>query len=77
MTPKKKWLDIASQLTLALTVVLFAVAAVEHGFTHDLLLEAAVFLISLKLVISGQKIETMIRGLQEKLDSIERKAPRD
>jgi hypothetical protein len=50
-----KHLDRNTQITLALTLVLFVVALFEKGFTHDLLLEAAVFLVSAKLVLLSYK----------------------
>ena len=50
-----KHLDRSTQLTLAITPALFVVALFEKGFTHDLLLEAAVFLVSAKLVLLSYK----------------------
>jgi hypothetical protein len=50
-----KHLDRNTQITLAVTLVLFVVALFEKGFTHDLLLEAAVFLVSAKLVLLSYK----------------------
>jgi hypothetical protein len=50
-----KHLDRSTQLTLAITLALFVVALFEKGFTHDLLLEAAVFLVSAKLVLLSYK----------------------
>ena len=50
-----KHLDRSTQLTLAITLVLFVIALFEKGFTHDLLLEAAVFLVSAKLVLLSYK----------------------
>ena len=47
-------LDRSTQLTLAITLALFVVVF-EKGFTHDLLLEAAVFLVSVKLVLLSYK----------------------
>lgn len=38
-------LDVPTLLTIAVTLVLFAVALFVKGFTHDLLLEAGVFLV--------------------------------
>ena len=40
---------------LAITLALFVVALFEKGLTHDLLLEAAVFLVSAKLVLLSYK----------------------
>ena len=70
---KKKWMDLASGLTLLATVVLFGLATIVHGFGRELLLEAGVFLVSVKLVLSNYKIETLARRLEAKLDSIEQK----
>jgi hypothetical protein len=48
-------LDIGSYVTVATTLVLFLVALLVKGFTHDLLLEAGVFLVSIKLIIMAYK----------------------
>jgi hypothetical protein len=50
-----KHLDRSTQITLGVTLVLFVVALFEKGFTHDLLLEAAIFLVSAKLVLLSYK----------------------
>jgi hypothetical protein len=50
-----KHLDLSTQFTLGITLVLFVVALFEKGFTHDLLLEAGVFLVSAKLVLLSYK----------------------
>ena len=50
-----KHLDRNTQITLGITLVLFIVALFEKGFTHELLLEAAVFLVSAKLVLLAYK----------------------
>ena len=67
------YIDKASALTLALTLVLFVIALFVKGFTHDLLLEAGVFLVSIKLVIAGYKNQQGTRSLIDRLDRIERK----
>lgn len=51
----RKHLDVSTQITLVITLILFVVALFEKGFTHDLLLEAAVFLVSAKLVLLSYK----------------------
>jgi Flp pilus assembly protein TadB len=53
--PRRKLLDIGSWITIAVTLVLFAVALLVEGVPHDLLLEAGVFLVSAKLVIMSYK----------------------
>jgi hypothetical protein len=58
-----KRLDLGTQFTLAITLGLFVIALFEKGFTHDLLLEARVFLVSVKLVIMSYKANTNIATL--------------
>ncbi len=56
-----KHLDLGTQLTLAITLGLFVIALFEKGFTHDLLLEAGVFLVSVKLVICPIRLTQIFR----------------
>jgi hypothetical protein len=72
-SPSEKAIDLASLGTVILTAVLFTVALFEKGLTHDMLLEAGVFLISVKLVLGAQKSEKAIRAIRAQLDSIEEK----
>jgi len=44
-------LDRGSKIVIVITLVLFVPALFTKAFTHDLLLEAAVFLVSVKLII--------------------------
>lgn len=53
--PRRRLLDIGSWITIAVTLVLFVVALFVEGVPHDLLLEAGVFLVSVKLVIMTYK----------------------
>jgi hypothetical protein len=78
-----KHLDRSTQLTLAITLVLFVVALFEKGFTHDLLLEAAVFLVSAKLVLLSYKASvnndvmgSQLTGMSESLTRIEHRLDR-
>jgi hypothetical protein len=48
-------LDFGTLATIVLTLVLFAAALAVEGFTHDVLLEAGVFLVSVKLVLTSYK----------------------
>jgi len=67
--PRQKLLDISSYLTIAMTLVLFVVALFVKGLTHDLLLEAGVFLVSAKLVLMTYKnsasSEAILRELEQ------------
>jgi hypothetical protein len=73
MSKKSKIISVASFLTILLTVVFFIIAAFEKGLTHDLLLEAGVLLVSIKVVIASEKSEISARNLEMKLDSIRAK----
>ena len=66
----REHLDTASLLVIVLTLVLFAIALVEKGFTHDMLLEAAVFLISVKLIMMAYKNGKQAAAVQAKLDRL-------
>jgi len=66
-----RYIDKASAFTLVLTLVLFVIALFVKGFTHDLLLEAGVFLVSIKLVLAGYKNQQGTRHLLYRLDRIE------
>jgi hypothetical protein len=61
-------LDNGSLFIMSLTFVLFLVAIFTKGFTHDILLETAVFLVSLKLIISTYKLSLASNKIQETID---------
>ncbi len=66
----KKHFDTWSVAVIVLTLVLFALALVEKGFAHDLLLEAGVFLVSAKLVLMSYKQSVSTTSLQRRVDEI-------
>ena len=68
----RKHLDLSTQVTLAITLVLFVVALFEKGFTHDLLLEAAVFLVSAKLVLLSYKASVNNDAIGDQLGEMTR-----
>ena len=66
--------DPTSLVVMAITLILFIAALFTTGFTHDLLLETGVFLVSVKLVIMNYKngvtadaIQTQLREIKELL----------
>ena len=65
--PTSKLLDLGSYATIGITLVLFVVALFVKGLTHDLLLEAGVFLVSAKLVLMGYKNSIATDGLRDEL----------
>ena len=65
-----KHFDVWSLVVIAITFVLFAVALFTTGLTHDLLLEAAVFLVSAKLIYMSYKSSVTNESILKKLDLI-------
>lgn len=66
----RKHVDPASLVVIALTLVLFLAALVVKGFGHDLLLEAGVFLVSVKLIIMAYKSSAATEALTAELAAI-------
>lgn len=62
--------DPASLLVILLTFVLFSVALFVKGFTHDILVEAGVFLISVKLIMMSSRITNISEDIVQKLSVI-------
>jgi len=65
-----KHFDYGSLAVIGITLILFMLALVTKGFTRDVLLEAAIFLISVKLVIMAYKRVDATDILHKKLDDI-------
>lgn len=66
----KKHIDIWSLLVIIITFVLFIIALFTKGFTHDLLLETGVFLVSVKLILMSYRNKLTISLIEHKLDEI-------
>jgi hypothetical protein len=62
--------DFGSVIVILITLVLFLFALFFKGFTHDLLLETAVFLVSVKLIISAYKNGVTSKDIKTKLENI-------
>ena len=81
MVEMRKYFDLWSLLVIAITFLLFAIALFTKGLTHDLLLEAGVFLFSVKLILMShrngkrtdlffkelRKIEGQLQGIDNRL----------
>ena len=65
-----KHFDTASIIVIVITFVLFTMALFFTGFTHDLLLEAGVFLVSVKLIIMAYKASVSSKEIQAELEEI-------
>ena len=71
--------DTATIVIIVITFVLFTIALFTKGLTHDLLLEAGVFLVSVKLIMMGyknsvttQKVLNELREIKERIENIKR-----
>jgi hypothetical protein len=67
---KDKALDSGSLTIIVVTFVLFALSLFTKGFTHDLLLESGIFLVSVKLIMFAYKSNVMKESIENKLDAI-------
>lgn len=70
MTNIRHYFDISSLLIILTTLVLFVAALYFTGFTHDLLLEAGVFLVSVKLILMSYKNTVASNKLHNELIEI-------
>ena len=66
----RNYFDTASIVIIILTLALFIAALFIKGFTHDLLLEAGVFLVSVKIIQMSYKNSVFINDLQKELKEI-------
>jgi hypothetical protein len=67
-----KHFDMGSIIVIAITFVFFVMALFFTGFTHDLLLEAGVFLISVKLIRMAYKASVSSKGIHRELEEIKK-----
>ena len=69
MNPTKHFSQ-GALIVIAMTFLLFTVALFTAGFTHDLLLEAGVFLVSVKLMLMTYRNSISANRVEKKLDEI-------
>lgn len=72
MANQTQHFDIGSLIVMGLTLILFVAALFAKGLTHDLLLEAGVFLVSVKLIlvayknsVSNQRILALLQEIRD------------
>ena len=66
----KRHFDGGTILVILLTVLLFIVALFVKGFTHELLLEAGVLLVSIKLIMMAYRNSLNYDELKKELHEI-------
>lgn len=57
-------------VVIALTLILFVAALFLKGFSHDVLLETGVFLVSVKLIMMSYKNSILAQHTEERLEQI-------
>ena len=67
-----KHFDMGSIIVIAITFILFVMALFTTGFTHALLLEAGVFLVSVKLISMAYKASVTSEDIQRELKGIKK-----
>jgi hypothetical protein len=65
-----KYFDIGSITVIFVTFLLFVVALFTKGLTHDLLLEAGVLLVSIKLIMMAYKNNVFYKEITQELKKI-------
>jgi hypothetical protein len=66
----RKHFDVGSMMVIIVTFVLFTMALFTKGFTHDLLLEAGVFLVSVKLILIAHNNSVNVKFFQKEIKEI-------
>ncbi len=66
----RKHFDIGSMIVVVITFVLFTTALFTKGFTHDLLLETGVFLVSVKLIMMAYNNSVHVKSFRKELQEI-------
>ena len=64
--------DTGSLTIILITFFLFVLALFTKGFTHDLLLEAGVFLVSVKLIMMAYKNSMSSKEITKELHTIKK-----
>lgn len=62
--------DTETIVVIIITVLLFTVALFVKGFTHDLLLEAGVLLVSIKLIMMAYRNSINYEDVKRELNEI-------
>lgn len=71
MVMKSKYLDTGSYVVAIVTLILFVAALFAKGLTHDLFLEAGVFLVSVKIIVMAYRSGVSVERIESKLDAIQ------
>lgn len=65
-------LGIGNMIVISLTIIVFIIALFLKGFTHEILLEVGVLLVSIKLIMITNKISTANQKLLNEMNKIKK-----
>ena len=66
----RKYLDIGSIIVILITFILFILALFTKGLTHDILLEAGILLVSVKLIMMAYSNNVFYKDIIEELKKL-------
>lgn len=66
----RNYFDMGSIFVVIITLILFIVALFTKGFTHDLLLESGVFLVSVNFIIMAYHNSLSVKSIENRLQEI-------
>lgn len=66
----KEYFDFGSAVIIVITFILFIIALFVKGLTQDLLLEAGIFLVSVKIIMLSYRNSVYTRTLAKELNEI-------
>lgn len=70
MCEMSKHFDAPTLVVILITLILFILALFTKGLTHDLLLEAGVFLVSVKLILMAYRDNTNMKTLIKEFEEV-------
>ena len=65
-----KYFDFGTIIVIVVTMILFVLALFVKGLTKDILLEAGVLLVSIKLIYNAYRTNQYYNNLQKDIDDI-------
>jgi len=68
----KEYLSTTDLLVIIATIILFVMALFIKGLTHDMLLEAGVLLVSVKIIMMNYKNSISNKKIMDELDEIKK-----
>jgi len=69
-TEMTKYIDAGTIIVIVITILLFTVALFVKGFTNELLLEAGVLLVSIKLIMMAYRNSINYKDVKRELNEI-------